>query len=405
MTRYKYKARNTDGHVIRGVLHVEDENDLREVLSARGYYLISSSKVRDTSEFFSDFQEIKMIDITNFCRQFGIMLKAGISISKSLETLSTTTQNRKMKKILSEVYSDVINGGKISDSFNKYPKIFPLFFVNMTRIGELSGSLDLVMLRLAEYYDKDTQTKRKAKSALAYPIFLLCLVFAVLIVLAVFVMPMFDDLFKSFNAELPSITKAVIVVSDFIKNNILYIILVVACLFLFIRIYSRTPKGRLQIDTVKLKLPIIGTVTKSVVTSRFASGFATLLQSGLQLVDAVDIMGKLLGNKSVEQKFEVCKTELRRGKKVSKAIATANIFPNMLIEMVAVGENSGQLESVLKVTSDYYDNQVDYDIKRATAAIEPIMIIFIALIVVVVLLAVFLPMLGLMDAIEGTTGY
>ena len=177
MTRYRYKAKNTDGNVIRGILSVEDEQELREVLSARGFYLVSSRKINDRSEFFSDFQEVKITDITNFSRQFGIMLKAGISISKSLETLTTTTQNKKMKKILSEVYSDVLNGGKLSDSFSKYPKIFPVFFINMTRIGELSGTLDVIMMRLAEYYDKDTKTKRKAKSALAYPIFLLCLVF------------------------------------------------------------------------------------------------------------------------------------------------------------------------------------------------------------------------------------
>ena len=404
MTRYRYKAKNTDGHVIRGILSVEDEQELREVLSARGFYLVSSRKINDRSEFFSDFQEVKITDITNFSRQFGIMLKAGISISRSLETLTTTTQNKKMKKILSEVYSDVLNGGKLSDSFSKYPKIFPVFFINMTRIGELSGTLDVIMMRLAEYYDKDTKTKRKAKSALAYPIFLLCLVFAVLIVLAVFVMPMFDGLFKSFGADLPGVTKAVILVSAFIKKNILYILLVLACGFLFIRFYGRNPKGRLKLDELKLNIPIIGKVLRAVITSRFASGFSTLLHSGLQLVDAVDIMGKLLGNKSVEQKFEVCKTELRRGKKVSKAIATANIFPDMLIEMISVGENSGELESVLVTTAEYFDDQVDHEIKKATGAIEPIMIMIIALIVVVVLLAVFMPMLGLLGAIDGAAG-
>ena len=129
MTRYRYKAKNTDGHVIRGVLSVENEQELREVLSARGFYLVGSRKINEKSEFFSDFQEVKITDITNFSRQFGIMLKAGISISKSLETLATTTQNKKMQKILSEVYSDVLNGGKLSDSFNKYPKIFPNFFI------------------------------------------------------------------------------------------------------------------------------------------------------------------------------------------------------------------------------------------------------------------------------------
>ena len=165
----------------------------------------------------------------------------------------------------------------------------------------------------------------------------------------------------------------------------------------------KTKKGRLAYDGLKLRLPVIGDISRSVVTSRFASGFSTLLQSGVPLVTAIDIMGKLLGNKKVEEKFETCKSELRRGQKVAKSIQTVDIFPAMLIEMVSVGESSGSLESVLDTTASYFDEQVEREIKSATAKIEPVMIMIIACIVVVVLLAVFLPMLGLMDAIEGST--
>ena len=218
MIRYRYKAKNNDGKVVRGIFYVDNEADLRDILSNQGYYLVNCKKIRDTSEFFSDFQKIKMDDITNFCRQFGIMLKAGISISDSIDTLKQTTQNKKFRNILEEVHLDILNGTKISDSFNKYPKVFPQFFVNMTSIGEMSGTLDAIMLKLADYYQNDTRIKNKAKSALAYPMFLIALVFIVLIVLSVFVMPMFDDLFKSFNAELPLITKIVITISNFFRT-------------------------------------------------------------------------------------------------------------------------------------------------------------------------------------------
>ena len=405
MIRYRYKAKNNDGKVVRGIFYVDNETDLRDILSNQGYYLVNCKKIRDTSEFFSDFQKIKMDDITNFCRQFGIMLKAGISISDSIDTLKQTTQNKKFRNILEEVHLDILNGTKISDSFNKYPKVFPQFFVNMTSIGEISGTLDTIMLKLADYYQNDTRIKNKAKSALAYPIFLICLVFIVLIVLSVFVMPMFDDLFKSFNAELPLITKIVIAVSNFFRTYILHIILVLLLLFLFLRYFVKTKGGRLFIDGLKLKLPVLGDITNSVVTSRFASGFATLLQSGVPIVTAIDVMGKLLGNKKVEEKFETCKSELRRGQKIAKSIQTVDIFPTMLIEMVAIGEATGQLETVLNTTAEYYDEQVEREIKKATASIEPILIMIIALIVVVVLLAVFLPMLGLMDAIDNVNKY
>lgn len=404
MVRYSYKAKNNEGKVIRGIFYVDNEDDLRNILSNQGYYLVRGRKIADTSEFFSDFQKVKMDDITNFCRQFGIMLKAGISISDSLDTLKQSTQNKKLKNILEEVHLDILNGTRLSDAFNKYPKIFPSFFINMTSIGELSGSLDVIMLKLADYYENDTRVKRKAKSALSYPMFLLCLVFGVLLILSLFVMPMFDNLFSSFGADLPLITQIVIDVSEFIQTKILYIILVVLLGFMFIRYYLKTKSGRLLFDDLKLKLPFIGNITRSVVTARFASGFSTLLQSGVPLVKAIDVMGKLLGNKKVEEKFETCKSELRRGRKVAKSIQTVDIFPAMLIEMVAVGESSGQLETVLDTTASYFDEQVERDIKKATSAIEPVMIMFIALIVVVVLLAVFLPMLGLMSAIEGSTG-
>lgn len=403
MVRYKYKAKNNEGQVAHGMFYVENEDDLRDLLSNQGYYLIKARKKADTSEFFSDFQKIKMDDITNFCRQFGIMLKAGISISDSLETLKESTKNKRFRNILEEVHLDILNGTKLSEAFKKFPKIFPTFFVNMTSVGEISGTLDNIMLKLADYYENDTRIKRKAKSALSYPMFLICLVFIVLIVLSVFVMPMFDDLFSSFEADLPLITQIVINVSDFFKKYILHIILLILVGFLFFRYYVKTKKGRLAYDGLKLRLPVIGDITRSVVTSRFASGFSTLLQSGVPLVTAIDIMGKLLGNKKVEEKFETCKSELRRGQKVAKSIQTVDIFPAMLIEMVSVGESSGSLESVLDTTASYFDEQVEREIKSATAKIEPVMIMIIACIIVVVLLAVFLPMLGLMDAIEGST--
>ena len=400
MVRYRYKAKNNDGKVIRGVFYVDNEEDLRDILANQGYFLVKGHKIKDTSEFFSDFEKVKMDDITNFCRQFGIMLKAGISISDSLNTLKETAKNRKLKNILEEVHFDILNGSKLSDAFSRYPKIFPNFFVNMTSIGEMSGSLDMVMLKLADYYEKDTKVKRKAKMSMAYPTFLLCLVFGVLIILSVFVMPMFDNLFKSFQADLPLISQIVINVSNFFRQYILHILVVILALFLFLRYYCKTKIGRLHIDTLKLRLPFIGNITRSVITSRFASGFSTLLQSGVPLVTSIDVMGRLLGNKKVEEMFETCKSELRRGQKVAKSIQTVDIFPPMLIEMVSVGETSGQLENVLDTTANFFDEQVERDIKKATSAIEPVMIMIIAGIIVTVLLAVFLPMLGLMDAID-----
>lgn len=404
MARYRYKAKNTEGKVVRGIFFAEDEEELREILANQEYYLVRHNKISESSQIFSFLETIKIDDLTNFCRQFGIMLRAGISISNCIDSLKETTKNKKLKTILESVYRDILNGVALSEAFSKYPKTFPSFFINMTSIGEISGSLDSVMLKLADYYEKDAKTKRKAKTAMAYPTFLMCLVVAVVFVLSVFVMPMFENLFNSFDAELPTITKVVIDVTSFIKFNFGVIVLVIFLLVFLFSVIKNTKGGRLMFDKFKLNAPIISKITRAVITSRFASGFSTLLQSGVNLVDAIDLMGRLLGNKAVEEKFATCKSELKRGQKVAKAIETINVFPNMLIEMVSVGEASGQLETVLDTTAAYFEDQVDREIKKATSIIEPVMIITIALIVVIVLLSVFLPMLGLMDAIENSTG-
>lgn len=401
MPKFRYKAMTDQNKIVKGVYIADDEDDLREIITNQHYYLISCKKIQESSQMFTFLEKIKISDFTMFCRQFSIMLNAGMNIDETVRILARTTKNKKLKSILEYSYNSLLKGAMLSDCFDKYPKTFPIFFRNMIKIGEKSGRLDIVFKRLADYYDNDYKTRKQVKSALSYPLFLIMLAFVALIVLSVFVMPTFQGVFESFGSDnLPKISKFVITVSNFIKNNISLILLNVFALIAIIILLKKIKGVRRLYDRVKIEFPIIKNVYIASLTTRFASAFAVLLSSGLQLLDSIDIISESINNIVVAEKLKIVKNQISIGKPISKSLDTINIFPPMLIEMISVGEKTGTLEDVLGRITLFFDDELKTEIKKATSAIEPIMILFIASIVVVMLLAIFLPMLGLMDTIS-----
>lgn len=400
MPKFKFKAMDINNKKIHGTFIAQDEDDLKDIIENQNYYLISYKKIPESSQLFSFLEKIKLRDFTLFCRQFAIMLKAGLNIDKSVLILKNSCKNTKLKGILEVVYNDLMKGKMLSESFAKYPKTFPLFFRNMVEIGESSGRLDIIFMRLAEYYEKEAKTKNKVKQALAYPIFLLILTFGVLAVIALFVMPNFASMFEQFGADLPPISVAVMNISSFIKENILNILATILVLILVFTLLGRNKSVKKFYDKLKLNMPIFRNITIAKITSMFANGFSVLLNSGVSLLVSIDTISRLLGNKIVEEKLQIVKNQISAGKPVANSLETIDLFPRMLTEMVSVGEATGNLEEVLDKISDYFDEELDIEIKNMTASIEPIMILLIGFIVVIVLLAIFLPMLELMSSIE-----
>ena len=400
MPKFKFKAKDLNNKVIHGVFFAKDEDDLRAIISNLDYYLISSKKIQEGSQLFTFLEKIRVDELSLFCRQLAIMLDAGMELNKCIEILKNNTKINKLKTILEVVHYDLMQGMMLSQSLAKYPKTFPTFFRNMIHIGELSGKMSLVLNRLADYYEKDNKTKRKVKSALAYPIFLLILCIAILAILSLYVMPIFKDVFQSLEAQLPPITTIVLKITDFIKNNILYILSIILLSIMTFLLLLRNKKFKKVYDQFNINHSIQSKVILASITSRFTNGFATLLNSSISIIDALTIMSKLLGNSYVEEKMQVTISEIKRGQPIAKSLETIDIFPNILIEMISVGEQSGQLEEVLNRVCTYYDDQVDYAIKKMTALIEPLMIILIGMIVIVVLLSIFLPMLDITSSID-----
>ena len=400
MPKFKFKAKDINNKVIKGVFFAKDENDLRAIVDNLDYYLISYKKIAESSQLFTFLEKIKIGDIAVFCRQLSIMVSSGLELGTAIEILKETTKTPKLKEILETTHHDLLQGIPLSESFKKYPKTFPLFFINMIKIGEVSGKLPIVLNRLADYYEKDDKVKRKVKSAFAYPIFLIALAFIVLCIMALYVMPIFKDVFESLNAKLPKITQVVVNVTDFIRNNFLIIVLVILALIVLILVLRKNKTIKYVMDKLKLQIPPFKDVNLTVATSRFASGFSILLSSSMPVIDSIETMRHLLDNTYIENQMEVTVSELNRGQGIAKSLETIDVFPPMLCEMITVGEQTGNLEEVLNRVTEYYENQVEYSMKKLTSAIEPVLILIIGLIVVVCLLAVFIPMLEITSSID-----
>ena len=356
-------------------------------------------KEKEPNTFFAVSSKVKLNEIVFFLRQIAVMIKAGTSISDSLNVLRNQKFTKAFQKVLLEVYLDVQSGVLLSDAFAKHHKVFPDFFVNMIAIGETSDSLDTVLERLANYYEKDRKVKRKAKSAMVYPSILFTLIVIVFFFLTLFVLPQFEDTIKELGGDVPKITLIVMSISKFVKNNILYILLGVVGFILILFLFKRTNKGKYFFDYVKFHFPFLGNIEKNLITSRFSTAFIILLNSGMVITDILENLQKMLCNKLFDSKFKYSIEEVKRGKRIATAIENTKLFPPMLVQMINVGEKSGNLEEVLESTSSYFDEQVEASIVRATTALEPIMIILLGVVVAIVVLAVLLPIIALMQSI------
>ena len=402
MPSYKCKVLDTVGDKKTILVDATNEVALKGAIKNQKYTLLKYSIVKEkkVNAFFAVSSKVKRNELTTFLRQFAVMIKASIPIATSLKSLKEQNYTKTFKKVLNDIYLDVQSGVLLSESFKKHPKVFPDFFCKMVAIDEVTGSLDKVLESMADYYENDRKIRSKVKSALTYPVILLILIFVVLIFITMVILPQFESMINELGGNIPTITKIVMGISSFIKDNYLFLfggiaIFILIC-FLF---FKKTKKGRYVWDFMKLHLPLIGTVTKNLVTSRFSKAFIILLGSGMNMSDCLDNLYKMLDNEVFIQKFKYSVEEVKRGRRIAQSIENIKMFPSMLIEMIDVGEKSGNIEEVLRSTSAYFYECVEQSIAKATAALEPLMIVFLGGIVAIVILSVLLPIIALMQSI------
>lgn len=378
-----------------------DELTLRAGFKRDGTYLLKCSMIKETqkSNFFAVSSKVNRVEVINFLRQFSVMSRAGIPISSCLNTLRSQKYGSAFKRVLQQIYLDIESGVLLSNAFAKHPKVFPKFFVSMVAIGEVSGSLDNVLANMADYYENDRKIKKKAKSAMVYPSLLLGLTFIVVLFINLFILPKFQETISELGGEAPRITIIVMSISAFLQDNIFIIIPAVVLFILLVWLFFKTEKGKFVKDFLLYHMPVIGKVQKNLITSRFSKAFIILIDSGMTMVDCLENLKKMLGNKLFSEKFNFTIEEVKRGRRIAVSLEATKLFPDILTEMISVGEESGNIQEVLKSSSNYFDECVESSIASAIAALEPVMIVILGLVVGVVIISVLLPIMSLMNSI------
>lgn len=395
MGNFKYKAINNLGERIEGVLQGSSKEEVLEMIAANSYYpLMIEETIESTKIELSKFQRISTKELAIFCRQLFTMINAGLPITATIEILGQQAVNKKLKGALEDMQDSLRKGESLSSAM-KNTDAFPDLLISMIQSGEVSGNLDGVTLRMATHYEKENKINNKVKNTMIYPIVLGILAVVIINVLLVFVMPLFIEMFQQSGAELPLPTKIVMGLSNF-TTDYWYVILgtIIASVYILTK-YFKTNKGKTLWGRIKLKAPLLKPLNEKIIVSRFTRTLSTLLSSGISLVQALSVVGAVLGNKVAEEKLLSIREEVIKGNGLSGPMGQAGIFPPMLSVMIRVGEESGNLDDILSKTADFYDEELEAQIQSFTAMLEPLMIIIMGVIAGFLIVSIALPMFSM----------
>lgn len=402
MQKYKYTAVNLKNQKIKGTFIANDERDLAEQLAKQSLFLTSASVYTGNtpSAFFTlGTGKVTLPELTTFCRQFAIMLTTNIPLLECIDILKNQPFTAYFKKILDVIYDDVKSGIVLSEALEKHAKVFPDFFRSMVYVGEMSGRLDMVFNALADYYEKDSSQRQKLRSALSYPIMLMAMTVAIAILMLTVIVPIFKDSLSSLDVEITGITKVVYDISDFILLWWRVIVIVIILLGLLIFLALQTEKGKYIKDVILLKTPLLKTIQINSLTARFASAFALLLNSGMDLTDAMDSVAVVLTNRYMKKHFLVATDYVRHGMSLTNAIESVGLFPTMLTKMITIGERTNSLSDVLTRSRSYFDAQLEASFNSFSSKIQPIMMVIMGAVVGTMFIAIYSPMLSIMSTL------
>lgn len=404
MPTFKYVAKDFEARTYSGKISADDQSMVIDELRKRKLIIISLEEEKKSSLFSSAPREqsapIKTEDVILFSRQMATMVDAGIPILQTVEALQEQTTNPSFKKVLSTVRDDIRLGSGLSAAFAKHPKVFDNLFVNMIRVGETGGVLTAVLDRVSSYMEKTEQLKRKITSALVYPSVIVSMAVIITVVLLIKVVPTFTGIYASFDRELPAMTQVLVNVSDALRYNFLVIILSIVVAVSIGMAYQRTEKGAYHIDTLKLKLPIFGDLLKKVAVSRFCRTLAVLIQSGVPILEGLDIVCKTIGNRVLEKVVVRVIDCVREGESIAEELGRSKVFPAMVTKMISVGEQTGQLDKMLVKVADFFDEQVDAAVETLTSLIEPFIIGFLGIVIGFIVIALFMPIISITQLIK-----
>jgi type IV pilus assembly protein PilC len=345
--------------------------------------------------------KVKEKDIVIFTRQLATMIDAGLPLVQCLEILSNQTDNKVFAKSIAEIRSDVEAGSTYADALKKHPKVFDDLYVNMVAAGEAGGILDTILNRLAKHIEKAMKLKKQIKGAMIYPITIVSVAVVVITVLMIWVIPIFSSMFTEMGGSLPVPTQIVMNASNFMKANIIYMIIGGVVFGFLFRAYYKTPKGKKVIDNFALKLPVFGDLIRKAAVAKFTRTLGTLISSGVPILEGLVIVAKTAGNKIIEEALMFARQSISEGKTIADPIGKAKVFPPMVVQMIAVGETTGALDAMLSKIADFYDDEVDAAVAALTALLEPMLMIFLGVTIGFIVVAMYMPIFQMGSIVGG----
>jgi type IV pilus assembly protein PilC len=401
MPVYIWTGTDRAGKKQKGEMEADNLTLARQMVVRKGITVKNiRTKPKDLADYFPALGgKIKDKDIVIFVRQFATMIDAGLPLVQCLDILQDQQPNANFKRVIRQIKKDVEEGSTLSDAIKKHPKVFDNLFHNLVAAGEIGGILDVILNRLAAYIEKIAKLKKKVKGAMTYPGIVISIAVLVVAVILIYVIPVFAGLFRDAGAKLPAMTLFVMSMSDFAKSYFHWVIVGMILVFLGMRQIGRTPKGREAFDRFALRTPVFGVLIRKVAVARFTRTLGTMLSSGVPILDGLEVVAATAGNVVIEKAIRTARLSISEGRSVAEPLAETKVFPGMVTQMIAVGEATGALDTMLSKIADFYDEEVDTAVDALTSLLEPMMILFLGITIGGLLVAMYLPIFQLADVV------
>ncbi len=406
MPHFHIKARNPAGELVETVIEADNTTLAAQIISNRGMIAISIVKTEHSTnllEQFKQWQALNQLNITDlmlFSRQMYSMTKAGVPLVRALRSMIESTRNIALVEALKDVAKRLESGSGLAPAMNNHKKVFTPLFINIINVGESSGGLDLAFLQIAQYLEREKETEARIKSALRYPMMVIVAISIAMIIVNIYVIPSFKGVFDKIHAELPWQTKLLMSISDFMVHYWLYLLIALIIVITAIIKYINTSPGRLRWDKFILTLPAVGSIIERSTMERFSRSFAMILSAGVPLIQGITIVSAAIGNAYVGSRLDQLRIGIEKGDTISRMARSTQLFPPLVIQMIMVGEETGNISDMLLEVADFYESEIDAELKNLASVIEPILIVAIGMMVLVLALGIFLPMWNLSSAMQ-----
>ena len=406
MPTYRYVARSATGEVIQGTRDASTQAELLDLLRQQGLTPTSidlsggSTSSSRSKKNVGKGGRVKLSDLVLFSRQLATMIRAGLPLIEVLNILFDQVEKAKFKVVLRQVERDIQGGSAFCEALEKHPKVFDEFFVNMVRVGETAGMLDSILDQVAGYLEKTEKLLRKIKAALIYPAVVSFVAIGITIFLLTYVVPTFKDIFEGFDIALPLPTRIVLFASEKVRVYWYYCLAIIVALWLGVKYYAKTKQGQFNVDKVKLKIPVFGPLLLKAAIARFTRTLGTLIRAGVNILTALDICARTAGNVVIQDAVLKCRTSIQAGESLTKPLEDSGVFPPMVTRMIEVGEKTGAIDTMLSKVAEFYEDQVDAAVDGLTSLIEPMLIVFLGVVIGFIVIAMFMPMFRMIDAVS-----